>query len=254
MIDNKLKRLLQAGGTAIGTMVCDTRNPAIARALHVAGFDYFILDTEHGSYSLETVSDMMQMARLEGITPIVRVPDFSYPFLARTLDAGAMGVMVPRVKTHAQVEQIVAAVKYPPMGERGMMNARTNTDYRGMTIGEYGARANAETMVIVQVETREAVEDIDAILAVPGVDAALMGPADLSVSLGTMDIEHPKVTEYIQQVVEAAKRRGLPSGTHVGDLHMLKTWQDRGMRLLMYSSDFALMMSEGAAAIKELRS
>jgi 2-keto-3-deoxy-L-rhamnonate aldolase RhmA len=254
MIENTLKHLLQTGGTAIGTMVCDTRNPAIARALHVAGFDYFILDTEHGSYSLETVSDIMQMARLEGITPIVRVPDFSYPFLARTLDAGAMGVMVPRIKTRAQVEQIVAAVKYPPMGERGMMNARTNTDYRGMTIGEYGAWANAETMVIVQVETREAVEDIDAILAVPGVDAALMGPADLSVALGTMDIAHPKVTEYIQRVLDGAKRRGLPSGTHVGDIEMLKTWRDRGMRLLMYSSDFALMMSGGAAAIKALRS
>ena len=190
MIENKLKRLLKSGGTAIGTMVCDTRTPAIARALHVAGFDFFILDTEHGSFSLETVSDMMQMARMEGITPIVRVPDFSYPFIARTLDAGAMGVMVPRVKTRAQVEQIVRAVKYPPMGERGMMNARTNTDYRGMTIGEYGAQANQETMVIVQIETREAVEDIDAILAVPGVDAALMGPADLSVSLGVMDTGH----------------------------------------------------------------
>jgi 2-keto-3-deoxy-L-rhamnonate aldolase RhmA len=86
------------------------------------------------------------------------------------------------------------------------------------------------------------------------VDAALMGPADLSVSLGTMDIGHPKVTEYIQRVVEAAQRRGLPSGTHVGDVDMLKTWRDRGMRLLMYSSDFSLMMSAGAAALKVLRS
>ena len=253
MIENKLKRLLKSGGTAIGTMVCDTRTPAIARALHVAGFDFFILDTEHGSYSLETVSDMMQMARLEGITPIVRVPDFSYPFIARTLDAGAMGVMVPRVKTRIQVEQIVQAVKYPPMGERGMMNARTNTDYRGMTIGDYGAQANQETMVIVQIETREAVEDIDAILAVPGVDAALMGPADLSVSLGVMDTGHAKVTEYIQRVADAAKRRGLPSGTHVGDLETLKVWRDRGMRLLMYNYDFGLMMDAATAAIKELR-
>jgi 2-keto-3-deoxy-L-rhamnonate aldolase RhmA len=253
MFENRLKRLLQSGGTAIGTMICDTRTPAIARALAAAGFDYFILDTEHGSFGLETVSDMMQMARLEGITPIVRVPDFSYPFIARTLDAGALGVMVPRVKTRAQVEQIVAAAKYPPMGERGMMNARTNTDYRGMTIGEYGARANAETMVIVQVETREAVEDIDALLAVPGVDAALMGPADLSVALGTMDTTHPKVSDHIQRVLDAATQRGLPAGTHVGDLAMLKHWRDRGMRLLMYSYDFGLMMAAASAAIKELR-
>jgi 2-keto-3-deoxy-L-rhamnonate aldolase RhmA len=88
---------------------------------------------------------------------------------------------------------------------------------------------------------------------VPGVDAALMGPADLSVALGTMDVAHPTVTEYTQRVVEAARRRGLPSGTHVGDLDMLKTWRDRGMRLLMYNYDFGLMMAGGAAAIKELR-
>lgn len=253
MIENSLKRLLRSGGTAIGTMVCDTRTPAVARALAAAGFDYFILDTEHGSFSLETVSDMMQMARLAGITPLVRVPDFNYPFIARTLDAGAMGVMVPRVKTCAQVDQIVAAVKYAPLGQRGMMNARTNTDYRGMGIGEYGARANAETMVIVQVETREAVEDIDALLGIPGVDAALMGPADLSVALGTMDVGHPTVTEYTQRVVDAAARRGLPSGTHVGDLAMLKHWKDRGMRLLMYSYDFGLIMEGGGRAIAALR-
>ena len=253
MIENKLKRLLASGATAIGTMVCDTRSPGISQALAVAGFDFFILDTEHGSYSPETVSDMMLVARLAGITPVVRVPDFSYPFIARTLDAGALGVMIPRIKTRAQVEEAVRAVKYPPLGERGMMNARTNTDYRGMTIATYGSVANDETMVIVQVETKEAVEDIDAILAVPGVDAALMGPADLSVSLGVQDVAHPLVTEYTQRVADAAKRLNLPCGTHVGDLGMLKQWRDRGMRLLLYSYDFGFIMSGGAAAIKELR-
>jgi len=253
MIENKLKRRLQTGGTAVGTMVCDTRSPAIAQALAVAGFDYFILDTEHGSYSLETIADMMVVARLAGITPIVRVPDFSYPFIARTMDAGALGVMVPRIKTRTQVEQVVRSVKYPPVGERGMNNARTNTDYRAMGMAEYVAWANEETMVIVQVETREAVEDIDAILAIPGVDAALMGPADLSASLGVMDPGHPRVTEYIQRVVDAAKRRGLPSGTHVLDLQTLKGWRDRGMRLLLYHYDFGLIMSGAAAAIQELR-
>ncbi len=253
MIENKLKRLLRSGGTAVGTMVCDTRTPAIAQALAVAGFDYFILDAEHGSYGLETISDMMVVARLAGITPIVRVPDYSYPFIARMLDAGALGVMVPRVRTRAQVEEIVRSVKYPPLGERGMNNARTNTDYRAIGMREYVARANEETMVIVQVETREAVEDIDAILAVPGVDAALMGPADLSASLGVMDTGHPTVTEHIQRVVDAARRRGLPSGTHVLDLRTLKAWRDKGMRLLLYSYDFGLIMSGGAAAIKELR-
>ena len=193
MIENKLKRLLQSGGTAIGTMICDARTPAIARALAVAGFDYFILDTEHGSYSLETVSDMMQMARLEGITPIVRVPDFSYPFIARTLDAGALGVMVPRVKTRAQVEQVVAAAKYPPMGERGMMNARTNTDYRGMTIGEYGTWANAETIVNVQVETQEFVRRLASVH---------VNPPSFEISTSATS---PPYTPYFSQNVRTGK-------------------------------------------------
>jgi 2-keto-3-deoxy-L-rhamnonate aldolase RhmA len=112
MIENKLKRMLKSGGTAVGTMVCDTRTPAIAQALAVAGFDYFILDAEHGSYGLETISDMMVVARLAGITPIVRVPDHSYPFIARMLDAGVLGVMVPRVRTRTQVEEVVRSVLY----------------------------------------------------------------------------------------------------------------------------------------------
>src|SRR5713226_6747660 len=106
MIENKLKHLLQNGGTAIGTMITDTRSPAIAAVLANAGFDFFILDTEHGSYSMETVADLMLMARLAGITPIVRVPDDDYPWIARTLDAGALGIMVPRVRALEQVRQI----------------------------------------------------------------------------------------------------------------------------------------------------
>jgi 2-keto-3-deoxy-L-rhamnonate aldolase RhmA len=253
MIENTLKRTLAAGGTAIGTMVCDTRTPAIAQALAVAGLDFFILDAEHGAFSLETVADMMLMARFAKITPIVRVPDGAYPFVARVLDAGAMGVMVPRVKTRAQVEAAVRAVKYPPMGERGMMNARTNTSYLPMSIKDYGAKANQETMLIVQIETREAVEDIAGIVAVPGVDAVLMGPADLSVSLGTMDTNTPIVTDSIQRVLDAATRQGIAAGTHVGDLPTLKVWRDKGMRLLMYNYDFGLMMGAATAAAKELR-
>ncbi|MBI3831748.1 MAG: aldolase [Planctomycetes bacterium] len=253
MIENKLKKILKAGGTAVGTMVCDTRTPGIAQALAVAGFDFFILDTEHGSYSLETVSDMMVTARLAGITPIVRVPDHEYPFIARTMDAGALGIMAPRIKTQAQVEKIVRCVKYPPIGERGMNAARTNTDYRGVKLSEYAAKANAETMVIAQIETREAVEDIDNILSVPGVDAALMGPTDLSMSLGTQDLAHPKVAEYIQKTLDGAKRRGIPCGTHTADMENLKSWRDKGMKLLLYNYDFGFILSGGAAAVKELK-
>ncbi|MBI1801538.1 MAG: aldolase [Chloroflexi bacterium] len=255
MIENKVKHLLKAGGTAIGTMVTDTRTPAVAVVLANAGFDYFILDTEHGPYSMETVADLMLMARLAGIAPFVRVADDHYPWIARTLDAGALGIMVPRVKTRAQVEAIVQCAKYPPLGERGMAAGRGNTQYRGMKLAEYAPRANEEIFLILQIETQEAVEQIDDLLSVPGVDAALMGPNDLSMALGVPgDGEHPKLTEAVQKVVDSAARHGIPSGTHVRDMQNLKGWRDKGMRLLMYSSDFGFIAGAGAAAVKELRS
>ena len=255
MIHNTLKHLLASGGTAVGTMITDTRTPAIAALLANAGFDFFILDTEHGSFSMETVADLMLVARLSGITPVVRVPDDDYPWIARTLDAGALGIMIPRVRSLEQVQRAARTVKYPPLGERGMSGGRGNTAYRSMQMVDYVKRANEETFLIVQIETREAIEQIDAFLAVPGVDAALMGPNDLSLALGVPgDGEHPLVTAAIQKVVDAAQRRNLPCGTHIRDMQNLKKWRDRGMRLLMYQSDFGFITLAGSAAVAELKS
>jgi 2-keto-3-deoxy-L-rhamnonate aldolase RhmA len=254
MIENTLRRVLKSGGTAVGTMITDTRTPAIAAVLANAGFDFFILDTEHGSFSMETVADLMLMSRLAGITPIVRVPDGEYPWIARTLDAGALGVMVPRVRTVEQVQRAAQAMKYPPQGERGMSGSRGNTTYRSMKMRDYGELANQETFLIVQIETREAIAQIDAMLEVPGVDAALIGPNDLSMALGVSgDGEQPQVTEAIQKVVDSARRHNLPCGTHVRDMQNLKGWRDRGMRLLMYNTDFGFIAQAGSAAVRELK-
>lgn len=254
MIENKLKHLLASGGTAVGTMITDTRTPAIAALLANAGFDFFILDSEHGSFSMETIADLMLVARLSGITPVVRVPDDDYPWIARTLDAGALGIMIPRVRTLAQVQRAARTLKYPPLGERGMSGSRGNTTYRSMKMADYLTRANEETFLIVQIETREAIDNIDAFLEVPGVDAALMGPNDLSLALGVPgDGEHPSVTAATQKVVDSAKRHNLPSGTHVRDMQNLKQWRDRGMRLLMYNTDFGFITQAGSAAVAELK-
>jgi len=136
MIENKVKRALMNGGTCVGTMITDARTPAIAQVLANAGFNYFILDTEHGAFSMETVADLMLLSRLVGIAPFVRVPDGEYPWIARTLDAGALGIMLPRVRTRAQVEAFVRYAKYPPLGERGMAAGRGHTQYRGMKLAE----------------------------------------------------------------------------------------------------------------------
>ncbi|MEP7199174.1 MAG: aldolase/citrate lyase family protein, partial [Chloroflexota bacterium] len=168
--------------------------------------------------------------------------------------AGALGIMIPRVRTLEQVQRAAQTMKYPPLGERGMSGSRGNTTYRSMKLVDYATKANAETFLILQIETREAIEQIDAMLDVPGVDAALIGPNDLSMSLGVAgDGEHPDVTAAIQKVVDSAKRHHLPAGTHVRDMQNLKGWRDKGMRLLMYNTDFGFIAQAGAAAIKELK-
>jgi 2-keto-3-deoxy-L-rhamnonate aldolase RhmA len=254
MIENKVKRLLQNGGTAIGTMITDARTPTVTVVLANAGFDFFILDAEHGSYSMETINDFMVMARLAGIAPFVRVPDDAYPWMARVLDAGALGLMVPRVKSREQVQRIAQAVRYPPVGERGMAAGRANTLFRGMKLTEYAPLANEAIFLILQIETKEAIDDIEDLLSVPGVDAALVGPNDLSMSLGVAgDGEPPAVTEAIQKVVDAAKKNNIPSGIHIRDLQNLKTWRDKGMRLLMYNTEMGFIAQAGAAAVKDLR-
>ncbi|HUZ17698.1 MAG TPA: aldolase/citrate lyase family protein, partial [Spirochaetia bacterium] len=147
MRDNRVKSVLEAGGSAVGTMVVEMRSPAISILLANAGFDYFFLDMEHGSYDPSTTADIIKSARLAGIVPFVRVPDAVNDYIARILDAGAMGIMTPRVETRETVERIVEAVRYPPLGKRGLSIGKGNNDYQNATIREFVDHANANNMV-----------------------------------------------------------------------------------------------------------
>ena len=180
---NQAKQALKDGRSLIGVMVVEFRQPSIMQVLVNAGYDYVIIDNEHGPFSIETIADLSRAARWLGLTPIVRVPDLAYPYLAQSLDSGAQGVMLPRIYTVEQVEQAAQIVKYPPLGQRGCAFNRGHTDFKPLPVDEGTASANAETMLVIQIETKEAVEAVDDIVAVPGVDVALVGPGDLSIAL-----------------------------------------------------------------------
>lgn len=246
MRENKVKSALAAGKSAIGTMVVEMRSPAVAILLANAGFDYMFLDMEHGTYDLVMASDIIKSARLAGIVPFVRVPDALYDKIARILDAGAMGIMAPRVETRETVERVVEAVRYPPLGKRGISIGKGNNDYQNAGLREFVDHANRNNMVILQIERKEAVDHIDDLLSVPGVDVALIGPFDLSLSLGANDIHDAIVAEAIGKVVEAGKRHNVATGIHVRDIKMVEHWASKGMRLLTYSTDLNFI-TEGAA-------
>ncbi|GAB4520026.1 MAG: aldolase/citrate lyase family protein [Anaerolineae bacterium] len=253
MRDNKVRAALKRGEVVIGTMVTDMRSPAIAMLFANAGFDFMFIDMEHGAYDLETVADIIKVARLAGIVPLVRVPDALYHLIARVLDAGAMGVMVPRVETRETVEQAVAALRYPPVGVRGCSTMKGNSDYQGGPLWEFTRHANDNILAVMQIERKEAIDHIDELLSVPGVDVALIGPADLTLSLGAPSPQDPMVQEAIQKVIDAGKRHGVATGIHLRDVEQLKMWRSRGMTMLTYSTEVDFILNGARAGIAALR-
>ncbi|MBI3962963.1 MAG: aldolase, partial [Deinococcus sp.] len=234
MKPNKTKQILKNGGSAIGTMVSEFTSPELGRLLAAAGFDFIIIDNENSTHSFESDSAIIRSAADWGLTPLVRVTDTEYHLIARTLDAGAQGLMVPRVETRPQVERIVNSVKYPPVGRRGWGVRPVHTDYEAVTVPETIAHLNAHSLVIIQIETKLALDNLDDLLSVPGVDVALIGPNDLSISLGVPgELRHKKMVAGGDAVVAACQRHGVAAGIHVGNTEDLLFWHSRGMRALM---------------------
>lgn len=242
------------GKPVVGTMIQEITSPFIVHAFANAGFDFVYVDMEHGRFSHETVVALIQTIRLTEMVPLVRVPDNQYHLIARVLDAGARGVMIPRVDTPEQAEQAVQAVRYPPIGQRGMAVARGHNDYKRQDPLTFADEANRENLVIVQIESKAAVERVEEIVSVPGVDVALIGPGDLSQSLGiSMKMDHPDMVASIEKVIAASKKHNVTIGLHVGDLKAIKYWSQNGILLLSGSSDLDILIDGSIQLCKSYR-
>jgi 2-keto-3-deoxy-L-rhamnonate aldolase RhmA len=251
---NIAKRKLREGATIVGTMVQEMRTPAIAQVLKEIGFDFFMIDMEHGSYSLGTAADIVRVGRLLDMCPLVRVASPEYHLITGPLDAGAMGIMLPRVERREQVATLLAAMKYPPTGVRGCSSDAPHSEYRFGPLAEFLATNDEDTLAIVQIERAVAVERIDDLLSVPGVDVALIGPEDLSISLGVPgETGHPRVVQAIESVIAATQRHNVAAGIHMGSVERLQGWMAKGMRMIMYSSDLGFLVEAGAAGLSRLR-
>jgi 2-keto-3-deoxy-L-rhamnonate aldolase RhmA len=250
---NTLKAKLARGDVATGTLAMDLRSPAYVHILADVGFDSIFFDLEHGMYDLPLVADLIGVARLRGITPIVRVPDTRYGDIARVLDAGAQGIMLPRIDTVDQVRAALDCIKYPPMGQRGAASVRGATNYREVPPQTLIAGMNNETMVIVQIERAQAVANLDALASLPGVDMLLVGPYDLAIALGAQSTTAPEVNSAMDTVVAAAKRHGISSGTHASDPAILKQWQHKGMQMMLCGSDLRFLQHGAKAMLDGLR-
>lgn len=254
MKDNMVRAALGQGIPVFGTMIQEMRSPAVPIILANAGFDFVFLDMEHGTFNIETAADLVKVIRLVGMTPLVRVPDGQYHVIAPLLDAGAQGIMVPRVETKDQVEHVVSCAKYPPLGKRGCSVAKGHNEYQNADIHEFTEHSNRETLIIIQIERREAVDTIDKLISVPGVDVALIGPNDLALSLGVpMDLQHAELKAAISKVLESCQRGGVAAGIHAGNPAVLIEWYRRGMSMLTYSSDIEMLTTASRRGLEALR-
>lgn len=255
MRENRTKRMLKEGKSVIGTMVSDVRSPNIAQMLATAGFDFFILDTEHGPFSLETVQDMALASRGAGINFFVRVPTrFGHHNLSRPLDAGAEGLLIPQVETVEEVRNIVRATRYYPLGKRGMALRRAPNDYIKGNPQELTQLVNKEVLIILQIESKIAIDNLEELISVEGIDAVLIGPNDLSQDLGVPgEVNHPIVQGYIQKLAEKCNRINFPWGIHLESPSALIPWIEKGMRFIMCSSDISMIVDTGSNLVKTLR-
>jgi 2-keto-3-deoxy-L-rhamnonate aldolase RhmA len=254
MRKNLVKQALAEGRVQLGTGFGQFRSPEIPRMLAAAGFHWAFLDTEHGGFDLETVQDICRVSNLAGLCPIVRVADLQYSLIARSLDAGAQGVIFPRVESPELLERAISWTKFPPCGVRGYGLSAIQVDYDPAKFPQIIEHVNANTMVVLQIETRRALEMREELLAVPGIDAVMVGPADLSISLGVPgQFEHPKMIEAIDMIRDSCVKHGVAPGIHMRAPALAKFWRDRGMKFLSTGGDTLFLYDKVAETVKGLR-
>jgi 2-keto-3-deoxy-L-rhamnonate aldolase RhmA len=251
---NSVKQALREGRLQLGCGFWQLRSPEIARILTAAGFDWAFVDTEHGGFDLESVQDICRVANLAGLCPIVRVGDLKYTLVARALDCGAQGIIFPRVESVELLERAISWTKFPPLGVRGYGLTNQQANYEAVTMPQIMEHMNANTLVVMQIETKRAVEMREELLAVPGIDAVMIGPADLSISLGVPgEFQHPLMVEAMTAVRDTCLRRGIAAGTQTRTTELAKFWKERGMTFLGCSNETTMLLDRATQITKELK-
>jgi 4-hydroxy-2-oxoheptanedioate aldolase len=256
IVRNSARERLAEGGVSIGLGIRLLRTVEVAKVARAAGFDWLFIDLEHGPMSLETASQISVAALDTGVAPIVRVPAKQYDIATRALDGGALGIVMPHVDTADEAREIVERLKYPPIGHRSVAGQQAHFDFKTVSIGDLTTTLNAATLVVVMIETPLAVENADAIAAVPGVDAVLIGTNDLATELGIPgQFDHPTIVAAYEVVIAACKRHGKwPGMGGVREDALLKRYIGMGMRLILAGVEAGLLIAAGTSRTSYMRS
>ena len=223
--------------TAVGTFML-TSDPGYIEAAGYAGLDFVIIDMEHGPLGLSEVQNNIRAAQLAGALPIVRVSKLCPVSIGQVLDAGAAGVQVPQITTAEEARIAVQGAKFHPHGNRGVNIFVRAAQYSSMPKNEFFSSANEDKLVILQIEGKAALDELDEILTVSGLDGIFIGPFDLSQSYGvTGQIDHPLVVDAMKDIVQRAKKAGVATSTYTDSVESMKKWSEIGVQWLVYTVD-----------------
>jgi len=244
-----IKQRLQRGEAVNGTFL-SLGNAIATEIVANAGFDWVMIDLEHGMGGEADVLRQLQCVNSDRVSSIIRVESFHRQRINRVLDFGAQGIMCPRIENAAEVELVIQAMRYPPEGRRGVAKLIRASEY-GTNFNDYRNRIAKDLLCVIQIETVQAVENISQIAAVPGVDVLFIGPSDLSMALGIFgELQHPLFGETVDKIIQAAKNAGKQVGILLSDPADHKRYFEKGIRFFAYGTD-AYFLNQGARQAAE---
>lgn len=254
MRPNPVKEKLKNGGVPIGTFAIEFATPGFMQICKAAGAEFAFIDMEHSGLGINDIKQQMAFARGCGIAPMVRVPTAQYHFIARVLDAGAMGVMVPMVESAEQARMIVESTQYPPKGRRGAIFGGSHDDYTGGDIVAKMKAVHERTFVVCQIETERGLDNVDAIVGTEGVDCGWIGHFDLSNFLGVpAQFQSKTFVDARAKVAAACKKYNKAAGMMPADVAMAREWRAAGFNIFAFGSDVGLFQHALSTRIDDFK-
>ena len=254
-MNHRFRNVVAAGKVPVGHMVWEFATRGMAKILESADLDFVIYDMEHSGFDVDKVADLLAWAKAANFSPFVRVPVCDYQFMARIMDAGAMGIMVGNVKNVEEANRIVQSVKFAPMGSRGVGLGSAHTDYLAPDPVKYFTEINKNSVIICQIESQEGVDNAEAIAAIDGVDILWVGHFDLSTSLGIPgQFDDPLFKQALERTVAAARKHGKLLGIQPGTPQQLDAWTKAGFNVISWAADSAVYRAALVSAVDLVRS
>jgi len=247
------KKRIMEKQTVLGTFLIELDTPGIAQILKNAGLEFAVLDMEHSGFGIDTIKRLARYCDGADLFSIVRVPVGQYQYVARVLDAGAKGVMIPMVESPEQIAEIVQFAKYHPEGKRGTAFGIAHDNYKVTDMSEAMKKANAGTLIVSQAETAKGVENLEAIIQVEHVDMVWIGQFDLSQSLGVPGkFEHPIFVDAMDHVINMCNKYNKPCAMIVPNVEQAVYWRDKGINCLSYGTDISIISQTIQQAVTQI--